>query len=801
MTNRGNTTKSPYDYAYHLIDPKEKTKEWALEYIQNKYPLLRNWGYFIGNDEYDFNLIRSYGRGSQPTSIYRAQFDPQGAADTNAGTKASAAANYYGLNWNIISVIPKYKRVVSAPLEKMEVKIQATAVDKIASNKREKDKELLLIQKDIDNMLAEISAKMGIKGKPIKSGIDKEMLNTPMSDAMSQLKDIEFNFDNDAELQLYMDTYYKQDVEIAQEILIQSILDLNEADEIKKLIIDDALDFGVAAIRTYMSNNTGLPRIEHLDIQKIKLGEAKRKDKKDANIWMYEYMFTINQLIEHFGNELSLEDVRELFRYGVQRYGYWNGSTLINNYEINWSKIKPIDFDRVRVRVEYFEFKSQNCETYEYSKAKYGVTKIKRRQYGYIPKDTEKKMKKEHWAEVVYKGYYIVGTNYICDYGMLENMVRKAGSEQLTQFSLHIYQFAEKSFVEQMIPHADAIQIAYLKLQHCLLKAKPSGYSFNIDALVGVALGSGGKIDEYELLRMYEQTGSTIHKTIDENGNPIMANSNTPHMRLDNGLGADIKGYLEIIAQHIGMIEQSIGYNPMMAGQLPEPRISAYSQKVATAAASNATYYLTAGLNNIIKNCATYISYLVQDMSRYKGAGWEALKNMVGNVNLSIIESMGNLHAHQFGITLQQQMTDEEKQVFQQFVMAAYEKGEIDLSDVIMVWFIGNYKQAIALFNLKRQKKIAQQMQAQQQAMQMQMKTQQDMMNLKAMIAQVEAQTKQNVADIQGQYQLELEKLKEQTKGNLKILDKDQKEELATHKTNEEIRKKRADALNTLLNE
>ena len=179
----------------------------------------------------------------------------------------------------------------------------------------------------------------------------------------------------------------------------------------------------------------------------------------------------------------------------------------------------------------------------------------------------------------------------------------------------------------------------------------------------------------------------------------------------------------------------------MMAGQLPDPRVSAYSQKLATAQADNATYYLTNGISVMLSNIANYTSSLIQDICRYKGEGYESLKNIVGSMNLNIIESMGKLHAHQFGIRLVQQMSEEERTQFKQFVMSAYERGEIDLSDVIMVWFVGNYKHAIALFNLKRQKQMAMNMQMQQSQIQAQMQQSQQMTQLKSMIAKMESDT------------------------------------------------------------
>ena len=98
-----------------------------------------------------------------------------------------------------------------------------------------------------------------------------------------------------------------------------------------------------------------------------------------------------------------------------------------------------------------------------------------------------------------------------------------------------------------------------------------------------------------------------------------------------------------------------------------------------------------------------------------------------------------------------EKMSDEEMMQFKQFVMDAYQKGQIDLSDVLMVWFLKDYKQAVALFNIKRSKQMAQQAQMAQQQFQLQQQQMQAQMALTAQLKQMEYQTAMRNTDVKAQ--------------------------------------------------
>lgn len=747
-----------YDYEFHLVPPELKTKEWALEYLKTRYPLWTT--YFNStywNGRVDYNLLRLYGQGRQPESIYYKDFYPDGyMQDSTSGN------DWLGMRWNIVSPIPNcVNNLISKVEERTYPDIECEATDELAQNEKEEKKLLLKFQKEIDGFLAEASAKMKLPA-PMKSNLGKGKLTPNNPDGMSALKDIEFDLSNDVELGMYMDMYYRNAVEIANEICINTLFEMNEYPEILREQRIEALYFGVTATRNYMDSNTCMPKIEWLQLENIVASWGKRKDYKDSEGWSYNKMMSLNEVISKFGKELDPDKVRKIFAYGVTNYGYWNGSTYNTGWTYTWDKITRSDLDRVKVKVAYFEFKSQNYETNEVINGKHGSKKIKK-------KNSDYKTEKENatvdysWAQVVYKGYYVVGMDEIFQYGMLENMVREEGNEQQVMFSLSMYRFAEKSFVEHCIPHANGIQLAFLKFQLELRQSVPSGHAFDIDRLAEIQLGDGKKLNQLEVIRFYSQTGKFPYRSMDEDGNalPMAQNGQLPIGDLPNGVSQAVSGYINAINFHMSQIYQMTGYNPItMEGQLAPPRTSAAATQVAAQGSESVTDYLVKGFNVLIENCARYMGALVQDMATYKGEGWEALKRMVGKENMDVVESMENIGAHRFGIWMKEKVSDEEMNQLKQFVMDAYQKGNLLISDVLLIWFLKDWKQALALANLKIKKQTAKNEQMQMAQMQMQQQQIDSQNQLTAQMKQMEFQTSIQNTNTKSQALLEAEKLK-----------------------------------------
>lgn len=755
-----------YEWSIHLIDPKKKDAAWGLSIVQWYRPLCLPFSeafYAYGGGAFNTDLIHQYATGTQSPDIYKAIFDP-----------IEKKAAYMGVNFDMIpAVIPKFRQIMADNIIKIPVEIVATATDPIANNKRGKDKERLKMQKALDEELAKLSRAVGYQ-KPIKSGIDKQILKTPMGNG-SGMDMSQFDMENDEELDLMMQSYYSMDVEVASELGIQGLFDQDQIVETKKSWVYDAIDYGCAAGRVYCSDYTGLPKTEYLDVRNLRVPFTERRDAKNVPIWMYPYMLTLNQCIEYMGDELTPKLLEQMYVWAVKYYGYRDFAGNAYDWN-NRAQYNRTDFNAISLPMTYFEFQSPNCEVYEESKTKYGNTRLKKKEYDYKP-PTEDKKRNEYWKFAVYGGYYLQGMEKVFKFGPINHMITEPGREQMTPYSLVFYLMDERSMIEKMIPHADNIVIAWLKLQQTLIDSKPPGYFFNWDVMSDIVVGDGGKITGLQLAALFKQTGSTFYKSINEGGEGILANPNAPHMVAANGLPANFMGYWESIRQEMDMIRQEIGLNEFTDASTPAAKALVGVQKNAVYSSNSARQYLTDGIRNMIEDAARYTSLLIGDIAQYNKPAFEKIKDIVGRFNSAVLESMDKMYLNQIGIRLEDELTETEKAEIRQLIIQEYAQGKLGLEDVLLIYFIRNYKLAARLLSLKSKKRAAQAAQAQQAQLQIQAKTEQEIAQVKILLQQLDNQGKAGVATIQSQSNIQAATIKEHGDLLRKILTESSKHE------------------------
>jgi hypothetical protein len=786
-------TNSIFDWNNHLIPPEQKDEAWALKLFQRYVPYLQpiwsvDWA-GGGNRQWGINDIRGYAMGTQDTTVYKTYFDPQ-----------DKTGKFLGLSFdNIPAFIPRLRQKLLADLQKIPTEIKAQAVDEAANDKRNKDKMMLRIEKILDEHLSKLSKIINPQNPEIKSGISKKVLNPNMPNIGGGGQDgiaenLKFDFEDDYELQLFMDKnsgFYNQNCELVQELAIESMFKLNKIEDRKQQLIEDAVDYGRAAVRAYCNKFTGMPQIDTVPINTVRVPQSFNKDLDKCECWATYNMVTLSELLRYIGDCVDEDELKRIYNSAVKTYAYtdsnqrpipmWNNA----NYP-SWN-----NFNIVRIPLYYMEFRSPNKETYKESTTKYGDTKLKKQGF-YADSDgtqapdgsvTTNGKVKQVWYDTIYKGYYIYGlepdVNKVYDFGALNNMIRTKGSEQYTPYTLIYWRFEDRSCIEKMIPHADNATIAWLKLQYTLLKAKPPGISWNINAIQNIVLGDGGKISEIELAKMYEQTGSTFHQTIDEAGNPIMANANSPHMILPNGIDPNAMVYWNTIRAEMQLMSDSVGLNEYTDASTPNPDSLVGIQKMAVLNSQDARYYLHYGIKRIIENLATRTSAYIQQIVKYSPTAKAQLENMIGAYNVDMIDMLGESPLHDYAIYLEDMMSEQEKQEVKQFLLQSYSQGKLDLSDVLQLYFIKNFKLLSKLLSLKYQKRAAQQMQMQAAGMQAQQQSEMQMAQLKMQLQALDNQGKVQQAETVGKMNLLVEQMKEQGDNYRKLLSEYNKTNIA----------------------
>ena len=177
-------------------------------------------------------------------------------------------------------------------------------------------------------------------------------------------------------------------------------------------------------------------------------------------------------------------------------------------------------------------------------------------------------------------------------------------------------------------------------------------------------------------------------------------------------------------------------------------------QKLAAANSNTATRHILQSGLFLTAETAECLSLRISDIIEYSPTR-EAFIQSIGVHNVATLEELNNLHIHDFGIFIELEPDEEEKQLLENNIQVAVAQKGIDLEDAIDLRQIKNVKLANQLLKIRRKKKIERDQLMQQQNIQAQAQA-----NAQAqqVAAQAEVQKQQSMVQINSQ----LEQLKSQ---------------------------------------
>ena len=713
-------------YPSPLATNEEKaTKEYGLEYFKNMYYEWHNNGdVYFRDRKMRYNRNRSYAEGNQDVGKYKDLLDVQGDS------------SYLNIDWSPVSIVPKFVDVIVNGMVNQEYDVKAESIDPIAAKERMEKKKRLY---------GEMLTKDFVQDLEDKSG--------------TQLTSKGFSPENSEEIDMFMALNYKQNVEIALEKAIEYTLSINDYDQVKRHMIRDLVVLGLCAAKTEISKTEGV-KIRHVDPANLITSFSAKPDFKNIRHAGEIYSITIADLRIQAGDEFSEEDYVKIAReyagknnnpanYGTQAY-YENGN-------------ETYDYDKFSVNILDAEFITSHSLKYEKKENKHGGYSVNKKPSNY-KKPKNSKTKREdigQTVKVIYKGKYIVGTDYVFNYNMMKDMPRPKSNLSETRLSYIVYQpnlykMKSRSLVDRMIPFADQIQLAHLKIQHVLAKARPKGAAFEIGSLENVSKGDGGTFTPMELQEIYDQTGNIYYRRIDDEGQMTGA---MPIQELENGIGRDFGTLINVYNHNMQMIRDVTGVNEARDASKPSSEALVGVQKLSLLASNNATRDINDAYLNVTTRVSQSVTIRMQDLVNFKGLH-KMYTNVIGDTSMHSIDMMKKLSIHEFGITLDVAPNEEEKQMMEQNIQASLAQKELRLEDAIMIRSIRNIKMANQMLILRRTKyQQEQQEQAQQ--------TSQQNAELQQQAAQQAAQLKQQ--EMQSEMQMEQAKIQAKIQGELEL--------------------------------
>lgn len=732
-------------------------KEYGVQYFRAMYS---DW---VGDSS---NLLdirsrrirenRRYSAGMQAVDKYKQMFSDQ-----------TGDLSYTSIDWSIVPIIPKFVDVVVNGVINQEHKIVVNAIDKDAVEERYQAKN-------------ETKAKMILKDFNEDFG---KMTGMDMSSYTENLPD------TDEELELYMDLNYKQATEISMEEGIDYVFSYNDFNEIRKRVIRDLVDLNEAATKVDVEGH--IINVRYVDPQHLIRSYSNDPANKDIYHVGEIRQMTIGELRAAVKEDVAPEVWHEIASKHIGKLGNPN---KIGRRPIFYEMSNSYEHDEFKVSVLDAEFLATNFDIYEKKETRYGTYTYTRKPDNYEPPKNprlKRTIERDNY-QVWYTGKWIVGSEHCFDYGVRENMVRPYQDKFKANSSYTVYQISpvdgvSKSLTERMIPFADQIQLAHLKLAQHMAKARPRGMAFNLDALENVMKGDGGTFTPLELQDVLQQTGNLYYRTVQDDGT-------TPNGRafdeLQGGVGTALQEFMLVYNYNLERIRDVTGLNEMRDGSGPDKDSLVGIQKLATKASNNATRHIDDAFMYIMKSSASNVCLYIQHAIKYKSMYdymYDSLVSAIGRVSTDAIETIENVPLRHFGIFLEVAPDEVEKQFLEQAIQISLQSQSIELEDATEIRRIKNIKLAERKLKVVREKRRKQKQEEAQQNSQMNAQIQQQSAQAKAqMDAQIEQmRSKLEAEKLQLEYQLKMQMSELEHKQKMEQLnkvgeDKDRHIELAS---------------------
>ena len=683
---------------YGLKIGKAICQEWFKDSHNNRYNASHQ----------KFHELRLYARGEQAIQKYKDELSINGDL------------SYLNLDWKPVPIVPKFVDIVVNGMSERMFNIKAYSQDQYGVQKRTEYMESMLrdIQAQAFNEQAKMQLNMDLYENPAEERVDTK-----------------------EELELHMQLNYKQAVEMANEQAINVLLDGNRFDLTRRRLIYDLTVLGIACVKTNFNWSEGAT-VEYVDPANLVYSYTESPYFEDVYYIGEVKTIPINELAREFEN-LSESDLEEIQSKSGKRH---------------MSGTRIHEMDKNKVQVLYFNFKTYLNDVYKLKETGTGGLKI-------IPKDDtfnppmDKQTnyeKLQRQVECVFEGAMVLGSDKLLKWERAENLMRTKSDFNKVKMNYSIvaprmYDGRIESLVSRITGFADMIQLTHLKLQQVMSRMVPDGVYLDADGLAEVDLGNGTNYNPQEALNMFFQTGSVIGRSFTQDGeqNP----GKIPIQQISNGAGQDkIGSLISTYNYYLQMIRDVTGLNEARDASMPDPKSLVGVQKLAAANSNVATRHILLGSMFLTTEVAEALSLRISDILEYSPTA-DAFVQAVGAHNVATLSEMSELYLYDFGIFLELEPDEEEKQMLENNIQTALAQQLIDLDDAIDIRDIRNIRLANQLLKIKRKKKQNRDQEIQQQNMQAQAAA-----NAQAQQAAAQAEIQKNQAKIAEELKLEATK-------------------------------------------
>ena len=729
----GSNASNKFGFPDQLAPVAEKeTKEYGLKYakaIDAQWGRISERGSLFRKRYEQFEKNRSYANGTQDTTIYKkilTNLDP----NSNDGTLLN-------LDFSPVPVLPKFVRVVANKILSLNPYPNLEAIDPISSTEKDKMREELLFDMNHKEELSQLQEDTG-----------EDISSVPL-DQLPETSE---------EAEIYMANNLKTAAETAAQMATNLTLEWNDFnDSTYRRAVNDLVTCGLAVVKRDNDPSYGITT-RYVDPSAFIHSHTEDPGLNDLIYAGEMRKITIQELRKLAGDELTEKEIKKIAEVSKSKYSYDSKHMHQHAYDPNSGK-NAYGYDDFVVDVMDFEFISTDKIFFEEKENKYGNVNLYMRGFDKEPNSVFSTDPMCMHVNTIYGGIYVVGCNKVIRYGRHENVPKNMYDISRAKLSYSVVatnmrHMMPKSMVDSCISFADQIQLTHLKIQQAIAKSKPDGLIIDIEALENVQLGKGGELQPLELHDIYEQTGVFYYRSKNPDGS-----AGAPPIR---EIGNSIRNINEMVGlynHYMKMIRDVTGVNEAMDATTPKGDALVGVQQIAIQSGNNALYDITNASAILYKKVCQDVVKCLQ-VIHPESILFSVYERALGKYNMQTLSEFRDLPMYNFGVVVEKDMEEKDKQFLEQNIQVSLSQKEIDLEDAMAVRQLKDVSQAEKVLMVRRKKKVEA---AQKAAMQQQQAQQQ------AAMQQVQAQAQAKQQEYQMMIQAEVSKIGTKMKAEMQL--------------------------------
>lgn len=676
----------------------------------------------------EFRNRRLYAAGRQSIAKYKSQL------------VSNTDLSYIHMDWKIIPVIPKFVDIIANGVNSRLMYVRAEAQDAMAAEEKNSMQKM----------------------------VKADMLARPfLEQAMSELGVNGFNIDpnelpeNDEELSLFMQLKFKPRAEIATEVAISNLMDMNNYNEIRERTDLDQITLGLSGVRHSFTEDEGV-KVSYLDPESTVYSTGKARDFSDRFYFGTVELIHKSEIFK-INPTLTDEDIKMM-----------SGTASMWAQEFpEYRDYLSDHFSSEMIPVLFFNYKATKTFVYKKKRIPGGGYKMIEKDYDFNPEENEMYSRVEKRKVVWYSGAMALGSNKLLKWELLQNGLRSKSptGDPLPEFIMYASRPMYGGFdsiVNRMMPIADQIQLTHLKLQQVQSKIVPDGVMIDVDGINSINLG-GKKYDPEDALQMYFETGSVLGRSMNIEGE--FNHGKQPIFELNKNSGnAKIASLIQSYNHYLNQLRDVSGLNSGTDASTPSPNALVGVQKMAALNSNTATQHILKSALSLCKMLGNALYLRISDILRYSDNA-EEFANQIGKYNVDLLKDITNMHLHTMGIYIDMSPDPEEREFLERDIQLALGKQLIGLEDAMDIRSVKNIKIASELLKIKRKRRQKQEQDREdaiaQRAAESNMASAEHAKNAKLQVIQAEAVAKTMILQKEAEYGMQTSQFEAELKSKL----------------------------------